>query len=117
VVPSASGPGLASQPAANRPARQLYVIFGNEWFEIDKDEYVIGRVQKFSDLVIKDAKMSRRHCSIVRRNDDYFMKDLGSTHGIEFKGARVDHHKIMEGSIYSLCNHELRFSFSPSGVD
>lgn len=117
VVPNSSGSGLAPQPAASRGARKLYVMFENEWFPVDKDEYVIGRVQKFSDLVIKDAKMSRRHCSIVRRNDDYFIKDLGSTHGIEFEGARVDHHKIMEGSIYSLCNHELRFSFSPSGVD
>ena len=88
-------------------------MFENEWFEVDKEEFVIGRGQKFSDLPIKDANISRRHCSIVRRGGDYFIKDLGSTNGIEFEGTRVDNHKIVEGSVYFLCDHELRFSFTP----
>jgi hypothetical protein len=119
TVPAAV-PGISTNETrstagpAVQPARKLFMKFENEWFEIKKDEFVIGRVQKVSDLVIKDAKMSRRHCSIVRRNDDFFIKDLGSTNGIEFQGARVDNHKIVEGSVYSLCDHEVRFSFIPA---
>ncbi len=111
----APGPVTRStaEPAAP-PIRKLFMMFENEWFEVDKGEYVIGRVQQVSDLVIKDAKMSRRHCAIVCRNDDYFIKDLGSTNGVEFQGARVDNHKIVEGSVYSLCDHEVRFSFIPA---
>lgn len=88
-------------------------MFENQWYEIDKEEYVIGRGQKFSDLAIKDANISRRHCSVVRRGNDYFIKDLGSTNGIEFEGQRVDNHKVLEGSVYFLCDHEIRFSFTP----
>ena len=53
------------------------------------------------------------HQPIVRRGGDYFIKDLGSTNGIEFEGTRVDNHKIVEGSVYFLCDHEIRFSFTP----
>ncbi len=105
-------PPPASKPGPQQ-VRPLYLMFENQWFEVDKEEYVIGRGQKFSDLPIKDANISRRHCSIVRRGPDYFIKDLGSTNGVEFEGTRVDNHKIVEGSVYFLCDHELRFSFTP----
>lgn len=95
--------------------RPLYVLFEGQWYEIDKEEFVIGRGQKFSDLAIKDANISRRHCSVVRRGNDYFIKDLGSTNGIEFEGQRVDNHKVNDGSVYFLCDHELRFTFTPPG--
>jgi hypothetical protein len=108
-------PPPAAKPASQQ-VRPLYLMFENQWYEIDKEEYVIGRGQKFSDLPIKDANISRRHCSIVRRGPDYFIKDLGSTNGVEFEGTRVDNHKIVEGSVYFLCDHELRFSFTPPGA-
>ena len=97
-----------ASPSATRP---LYVQFEGAWYLIDKDEYVIGRGRKYSELTIKDANISRRHCSIVRKGLDYFVKDLGSTNGVEFHGVRVDNHKITEGSLYHLCSHELRFSY------
>lgn len=105
-------PPPAAKPAAQQ-VRPLYLMFESQWYEVDKEEFVIGRGQKFSDLPIKDANISRRHCSIVRRGPDYFIKDLGSTNGVEFEGTRVDNHKIVEGSVYFLCDHELRFSFTP----
>lgn len=74
---------------------------------------MIGRGSKYSDLPIKDANISRRHCAIVRRDGGYYIKDLGSTNGVEFNGERVDNHRIEEGTLYRLCDHELRFSFIP----
>lgn len=115
-APTSAAPTRLPPPAAKaapQQVRPLYVLFENQWYEVDKEEYVIGRGQKFSDLPIKDANISRRHCSIVRRGPDYFIKDLGSTNGIEFEGTRVDNHKIVEGSVYFLCDHQLRFSFTP----
>ncbi|MBK7824013.1 FHA domain-containing protein [Nannocystis sp.] len=115
-APTSAAPTRLPPPAAKaapQQVRPLYVMFENQWYEVDKEEYVIGRGQKFSDLPIKDANISRRHCSIVRRGPDYFIKDLGSTNGIEFEGTRVDNHKIVEGSVYFLCDHQLRFSFTP----
>ena len=108
-------PSNRAAPAAPSQPRPLYLCYDNQWYVVDQDQFVIGRGAKYSDLPIKDANISRRHCAIVRRNSDYFIKDLGSTNGIEFNGDRVDNHKIEEGSLYYLCDHELRFSFNAPG--
>ena len=98
--------------AANKP-RTLYLYFEGQCYAIDQDQFVIGRGSKYSDLPIKDANISRRHCAIVRRDGGYYIKDLGSTNGVEFNGERVDNHRIEEGTLDRLCDHELRFSFIP----
>lgn len=99
--------------AADKKPRTLYLYFEGQCYAIDQEQFVIGRGSKYSDLPIKDANISRRHCAIVRRDGGYFVKDLGSTNGVEFNGERVDNHKIEEGTLYRLCDHELRFSFIP----
>ncbi|RMG95542.1 MAG: FHA domain-containing protein [Deltaproteobacteria bacterium] len=94
-------------------ARPLYLNYGGQWYVVDQDEFIIGRGSKYSDLAIKDANISRRHAAVVRRDGEYFIMDLGSTNGIEFHGERVDNHRIEEGAVYHLCDHEIRFSFIP----
>lgn len=106
-LPPPAGGGIANKP------RTLYLYFEGQCYAVDQDQFVIGRGSKYSDLPIKDANISRRHCAIVRRNGDYFIKDLESTNGVEFNGERVDNHRIEEGTVYRLCDHELRFSFIP----
>ncbi len=96
-------------------ARPLYLYCEGQWYEINQEQFVIGRGSKYSDLAIKDANISRRHCAVVRKNGEYYMKDLESTNGVEFNGVRVDDHLIHEGNVYYLCDHELRFTFHPSG--
>lgn len=112
-MPTQGVPGAAPASAAPAKNRPLFLFFEGNWYTIDQDQFVIGRGSKFSDLPIKDANISRRHASVVRRGHDYFIKDLGSTNGIEFEGQRVDNHKVNDGSVYFLCDHELRFTFTP----
>ena len=114
-LPRPPGGGRLPPPGggiSNKP-RTLYLYFEGQCYAVDQDQFVIGRGSKYSDLPIKDANISRRHCAIVRRNGDYFIKDLESTNGVEFNGERVDNHRIEEGTVYRLCDHELRFSFIP----
>lgn len=106
--PGKPPPSAAPAPNEDRP---LYLMFEGNWYTIDQEQFVIGRGSKFSDLPIKDANISRRHCAVVRRNGEYFIKDLGSTNGVEFGGERVDDHLVEDGNVYYLCDHELRFSF------
>lgn len=103
------------RPTVRPTVQPLYLWCEGAWYQVDQDEFVIGRGQKYSDLAIRDANISRRHAAIVRRNGAYYMTDLGSTNGVEFNGQRVDNHLIREGSLYYLCDHELRFSFNPPG--
>ena len=89
----------------------LAVIFNNQKFPVNKDEFVIGRGTKTADLPIKDGNISRRHAAVVWQNGAFYMKDLGSTNGIEFQGQRIDNRRIEEGDVYQLCDYELRFTF------
>jgi hypothetical protein len=89
----------------------LFVIFNGQKVPVNKEEFVIGRGSKTADLPIKDGNISRRHAAIVLQNGAFYMKDLGSTNGIEFNGQRVDSRRIEEGDVYQLCDYELRFTY------
>ncbi len=95
----------------DRPAGALYLTFQNQKYLIDKDQFIIGRGSKSSDLPIRDGNISRKHAAVVRRNGAYFIKDLGSTNGIDFNGARVDNKRIEEGDVFSICEYQLKFSY------
>ncbi|HEX2661024.1 MAG TPA: FHA domain-containing protein [Polyangia bacterium] len=89
----------------------LYLVFDNQKYRIDKDQFIIGRGSKSSDLPIKDGNVSRKHAAVIRRNGAYFIKDLGSTNGIDFKGMRIDNKRIDEGDVFHICEYELKFTY------
>ncbi len=89
----------------------LFVIFNGQKIPITKNEFVIGRGSKTADLPIKDGNISRRHAAIVFDNGRFYVKDLGSTNGIEFAGQRIDNKQIEEGDVFQICDYELRFTY------
>ncbi len=97
--------------AAGGAGPTLYLIFNNQRIPVDKDQFIIGRGSKTSDLAIKDGNISRKHSAIIRRNGTYYIKDLGSTNGIDYKGMRIDNKRIDEGDVFHLCDYELRFTY------
>jgi len=107
--PPAHGAGVEGTPGPAAPP--LYLVFDNQKYRIDKDQFIIGRGSKSSDLPIKDGNISRKHAAVIRRNGTYFIKDLGSTNGIDFKGMRIDNKRIDEGDLFHLCDYELRFTY------
>ncbi len=115
VAPSAPPPpprARAPVPDAGTPGPPpLYLVFDNQKYRIDKDQFIIGRGAKSSDLPIKDGNISRKHAAVIRRNGTYFIKDLGSTNGIDFKGMRIDNKRIDEGDTFHLCDYELKFTY------
>ena len=111
MTPSSPSYVSPSDGAQSVPAPPLYLVFDNQKYRIDKDQFIIGRGAKSSDLPIKDGNISRKHAAVIRRNGTYFIKDLGSTNGIDFKGMRIDNKRIDEGDVFHLCDYELRFTF------
>lgn len=105
--PRATSPGYRDQAAA----ATLYLVYNNQRYPITKDQFIIGRGSKTSDLPIKDGNISRKHAAVIRRNGTYYIKDLGSTNGIDYKGMRIDNKRIDEGDIFHLCDYELRFTY------
>ncbi len=117
-VPPSPSPQMTMPPPlpGHRPSqatgRQTLVLkFNGQTFPIDKDEFIIGRGARTADLAIRDGNISRRHAAVVFHDGGYFMKDLGSTNGIEYAGQRVESKRIEEGDVYFICDYELRFSF------
>lgn len=104
-------PGGPRAGAATGAMPPLHVIFNGQKIPVAKDEFVIGRGSKTADLAIKDGNISRRHAAVVFQNGAFFMKDLGSTNGVEYQGRRVDSKRIEEGDIFQICDYELRFTY------
>jgi hypothetical protein len=113
TAPSNWSPPLSVPPnqASEPPAPPLYLVFNNQRFLVDKDQFVIGRGSKTADLAIKDGNISRKHAVVLRRNGVYYIKDLGSTNGIEYKGMRIDNKRIDEGDVFAICDYEIRFTY------
>jgi len=107
-APSAPAPSPA---AADGPSKPLYLIFQNQKYLVDKEQFIIGRGSKSSDLPIRDGNISRKHAAVIRKSGWYFIKDLGSTNGIDFNGARIDNKKIEEGDIFFICDYQFRFTY------
>jgi hypothetical protein len=102
-------PGAHNTPVGR--LRQLYIVFNGQKIPVSKEEFVIGRGSKSADLAIKDGNISRRHAAVVLQNGAHYLKDLGSTNGVEFQGRRFDSKRIEEGDLFRICDYELRFTY------
>jgi hypothetical protein len=101
----------ASIPQMGAGGPTLFLIYNGQRYPVTKDQFIIGRGSKTSDLAIKDGNISRKHAAVIRRNGTFYIKDLGSTNGIDYKGMRIDNKRIDEGDVFHLCDYELRFTY------
>ncbi len=103
------------QQAPQRPAptqgRTLIALFEGQQYPVTKEEFVIGRGQKTTDLTIRDSNVSRRHASVVLYNGQYWIVDQQSTNGIDYNGGKVDRKVIEDGDSYRICDHEIQFVY------
>ncbi len=103
--------GFGGDPGYHNQARSpLFLIFNDNRYTIDKDQFVIGRGSQDTDLTIRDGNISRKHCAVIFRNGQFYIKDLDSVNGIEYRGNRIESKKIDDGDVFYLCDHELRFT-------
>jgi hypothetical protein len=109
--PSGSSAVPPPLPDALTVGATVYLVFDGQKYRIDKDQFIIGRGTKSSDLAIKDGNISRKHAAVIRRNGTFFIKDLGSTNGIDFNAMRIDNKRIDEGDVFHICEYELKFTY------
>jgi hypothetical protein len=100
--------GVPSQSPAG-PA--LAAFYAGQRFVVNKDRFIIGRGKQSSDLTIKDPNVSRQHAMVEFLNGQYYMVDMGSTNGVEYNGQRIARKAIVEGDLFRICDHEVRFSY------
>ncbi|MEM1417795.1 MAG: GGDEF domain-containing protein [Myxococcota bacterium] len=83
--------GEVSKAKTSRDRGTLTMLAGptpGAVFPVEIDEVVIGRGRD-ATLRVDDRGLSRRHVRIRRRNDRFWIEDLGSTNGTFLNGDRV----------------------------
>lgn len=79
------------QPAASRPPDRMVVITGDQskpqTYPLE-DEVMIGRGSR-CQVVLTDAYASQVHARIFRRDEGYFIEDMGSTNGTYLNRRKV----------------------------
>ena len=72
------------------PKLELSDSDGGTVFVVDEDRYVIGRNAQYANGVIGgDKAVGRMHCRILRKDDLFFIEDLGSVNGTFLNGERL----------------------------
>jgi pSer/pThr/pTyr-binding forkhead associated (FHA) protein len=77
-------------------------------FLLDKEVTTAGRSPE-SDVFLDDITVSRRHAEFVRREDGFFVRDLGSLNGTYVNRERVEETKLASGDEVQLGRFRLVF--------
>ncbi|MBV8138311.1 MAG: protein kinase [Deltaproteobacteria bacterium] len=101
-TPTPPGGAMSQAPLLREGPRQetsevraRLIVRGDETeFQLNLDRTVIGRSQSASDALDLDLvtvkrgvdRVSRRHAEIIRRGEDFFIRDLGSMNGTFIAG-------------------------------
>lgn len=101
-----------SEPLTTRDERpSLTVIFAGHRVPVTKERFVVGRASQGTDLQIRDANVSRRHAAVIFHDGAWYIHDLQSTNGVEFRGRKIHTRRVEHGDRYTISDYELTFEF------
>src|SRR4029450_1729218 len=83
---------------------QLTIAEGKEAgreFVFEQASVVIGRTSE-CDVVLYDPGVSRRHARIFAEGEQYFVEDMGISHGPKVNGAIVKKKQLTDGDNVAL---------------
>lgn len=78
------------------------------WRGLD-DRWTIGRHRTNDVQIAYDPGVSRRHCTILRVDGHYLIRDAGSAKGTIVNGVRVDEARLVGGEKILVSDTELAF--------
>jgi len=78
-----------------------------EWFALRRDRVVLGRSSD-CDLILPDVLLSRRHAELVRTDEGWLLRDLGSLNGTRLNSARVNRDSLLrDGDVVEIADWSL----------
>lgn len=84
----------------------------NIQFEIEEEEFLIGKNAKAVDGVLSISKLvSRVHCRIMKKNRKFFVQDMNSVNHTFVNGEYIPAYEVMElcdGDVLTLADVDLR---------
>jgi serine phosphatase RsbU (regulator of sigma subunit) len=80
-----------------------------EWFPLRGDRIVLGR-SRDCDLILPDVLLSRRHAELVRADNGWLLRDLGSLNGTRLNGARLEKDVMLQdGDVVEVADWSLAY--------
>jgi pSer/pThr/pTyr-binding forkhead associated (FHA) protein len=76
---------------------------------------VVGRAED-CDIRIASSAVSRHHCAIEPDEGDWIIRDLGSTHGVELEGVKIEQTGVKDGLEVRIGPAVLRFQAAATRV-
>lgn len=94
---------------------ELISVDSNVKFQISKNEFIIGKSIEMAEGIIQgNSAVSRKHCKVIVRNNEYYMQDLGSVNGTSVDGIRLSGHEIVQirqGSRIMIANMQFKANY------
>jgi pSer/pThr/pTyr-binding forkhead associated (FHA) protein len=106
-------PDLGGEPS---PPNAYLVVDGTQLFPLRSSVINIGR-RADNDLVIDDARISRRHAQIRQIRGRFVLFDLDSTGGSFINNQRIRQGALRPGDVIALAGVPLVFGQDPARVD
>ncbi|MBM4087681.1 MAG: FHA domain-containing protein, partial [Planctomycetes bacterium] len=79
------------------------------------DSLLIGRGHGV-DIFVPDTNASRKHAKLTKRDDGYFVEDLGSRNGTKVNGQKIkEARKVVDGDEVQIGRVRLLFRDAPEG--
>jgi hypothetical protein len=88
------------------PTRPFLILEGQRHVALLRPTVSLGRSFE-NDIIVDDARVSRRHAQLRRRYDRYVIFDLGSTGGTTVNGYPIQECVLEAGDVISLAGVEI----------
>jgi pSer/pThr/pTyr-binding forkhead associated (FHA) protein len=79
-----------------------------ESFPIQGDRMSIGRTPDAA-VFLDDVTVSRNHALLVRRQDGFYLDDLGSLNGSYVNRHRIESHRLVDGDEIQIGKYKLSY--------
>lgn len=96
----------------NEASAVLQSLKDGQRYSLNKDCIVFGKDAASADYVLNNETISRAHAEVTRRNDGYYITDLGSTNGTFINTKKLPKNTpiaVSNGDTVKFSNEELRF--------
>jgi hypothetical protein len=86
---------------------------GNDVFSLSANRTVVGRNQEFADIFLGDKTVGRMHAELIRKAENWFVKDRGSVNGTKLNGNKLEddeEHPLSDGDKLEFADRCFVFS-------
>jgi lysophospholipase L1-like esterase len=88
-------------------------VQSGEFYDFSQENMVIGRMLLETDITFKDKNVSRKHASVLKRGNAWYIQDLGSANGTYLNQkpllANIQY-LLQDGDMVRLADKKLKFT-------